>query len=92
LGGTEGEGERGGAIGVAVGSGVGAIKDLAGVGGDAADGMEFFADVAGDGDEELAGFQGGGETREEFGFERRGEGAEFDFTVAPRERRGRICC
>jgi hypothetical protein len=40
--------------------------------------MEVLADVAGDGDEEFAGFEGGGEAREEFSFEGAGEGAEFD--------------
>ena len=79
----EGEGERGGAVGMAVrvGAGraaVGAVEDVAAVGGDAIDGMEVFADVAGDGDEELAGIERGGEAWEEFGFEGAGEGAEFE--------------
>ena len=69
LGSAEREGESGGAIGVAVGSGVGAVGDLAGVGDGAVDGMEVLADVAAAGDEEFAIFEGAAETREEFGFE-----------------------
>ena len=69
MGGAEGEGERGGAVGVAVRCGVGAVEDVAGVGGGAVDGMEVFADVATDGNEEFARFERGDEAREEFGFE-----------------------
>jgi hypothetical protein len=57
---------------------VGAVEDRAGVGGGAVDGMEVFADVTRDGNEKLARFEGGGEAREEFGFEGAGEGTEFD--------------
>src|SRR5688572_25151377 len=75
LAGAEGEGKRGGAVGVTIGRGMGAVEDVAGVGGGAVDGMEVFADVATNRDEEFAGFEGGGEAGEEFGFEGAGEGA-----------------
>ena len=76
--GAESKGKGGCAIGMAVWCGVGAIVDISGVGCRAVDGVEIFADVASDGDEELARFEGGGEAREEFAFEGGGEGAEFD--------------
>ena len=63
---------------MAVRGGVGAVEDGAAVGGGAVDGVEVFADVAADGDEEFARFKGGSEAREQFGFEGAGEGAEFD--------------
>ena len=67
--GADGEGEGGGAIGVAVGCGMGAVEDVAGMGDGAIDGMEIFADVARDGDEEFAVLECGSEAREKFGLE-----------------------
>ena len=75
---ADGQGERGGAVGVAVRGGVGAVEDVAGIGCDAVDGVQVFANVAGDGDEELARLKGSGEAGEQVGFEGAGEGTEFD--------------
>ncbi len=78
LNGAEGQGQSGGAVGVAVGSGKGAVEDLAGVRDGAIDRMKIFPDVAAGGDEQFTGFQSVPEAREQFGFEGGGEGAEFE--------------
>lgn len=48
LGGAEGEGERGGAIGMSIGRGMDAVKNVPAVGGYAVDGIEILTDVAAD--------------------------------------------
>ena len=79
--GAEGEGESGGAIGVAIGSGMGAIGGLAVDANDALDGVEVFADIAADRNEERALLEGSSKAGVEFGFEGGSEVAEFEFGV-----------
>jgi hypothetical protein len=78
LGGAPAEGQGGGAIGVAVGAGGGAVADLAVDGDDALDGGQVIANVATDGDDDLPLFEGGAQAGVELGFQGRGEGAEFE--------------
>jgi hypothetical protein len=77
MGGADGEGESGGAIGVGAGGRECAVEDLAGVGGGDVKGVEVFADFAAGGKGEFAVFEGGTEAGEEFGLEGGGELAEF---------------
>ena len=69
LGSAHGEGERGGAVGVTVRCRVRAIENVAGVGDGAVDGVEIFADVARNWDEEFAIFERGSQAWKKFGLE-----------------------
>jgi hypothetical protein len=73
--------ERGGAVAMAIGGAGGAVADRAGVGDDAVNGMEVFADLGGFGDEDAAALEGGAEFDEDFFLERGSESAEFDFAA-----------
>src|SRR3954469_6924615 len=81
-GGSQGEGQGGAAVGMAVPGLGGAVGDLAGGGDDAVDGVEVFADFAGNGDEDFLFLERGAEAGEEFAFQLRRELAEFDFAGA----------
>src|SRR3954467_202773 len=75
---AEREGKSGGAVGVAVRSGVSAVEDLAVMRDGAVNGMEILANVAASGDEQFAFFERSAQPGEEFGFQRGCELAEFE--------------